>query len=93
MYGYLDSVDNDKHFVHNMITRFGLFKDGTNVQEKFNKQIVVNKMEDEEEDFSNADSILKFINKNSKYGKMVRELEHFADTVSHTIYKITGSED
>ena len=29
----------------------------------------------------------------AKYGKTVREIEHFMDTVSHKIYKITGSEE
>ena len=58
-----------------------------------NKQIIVKKSEDEEEDLSNDDSIIKFINRHSKYGKTVREIEHFMDTVSHKIYKITGSEE
>ena len=68
-------------------------EDGVSLKEKLNKQIVVTKNEDEEEDLSNDESILKFINKHSKYGKIVRELEFFQETLSHKIYKIVGSEE
>lgn len=51
------------------------------------------KTEDEEENFTQEEVIVKFLNKHSKYGKTVREIDHFLDTVSHKIYKITGSEE
>ena len=76
-----------------MISRYGIQKQEDNLADKLDKQIIIDKHEDEEEDFSNAESILKFINKNSKYGRMVREIEHFQETVSYDVYKITGSED
>ena len=51
------------------------------------------KTEDEEENLGQEEAIVKFLNKHSKYGKTVREIDHFLDTVSHRIYKITGSEE
>merc|ERR1711893_165067 len=93
MYGVLNSFEDDTLFVHNMLEKFQLKEDGVSLKEKLNKQIVVTKNEDEEEDLSNDESILKFINKHSKYGKIVRELEFFQETLSHKIYKIVGSEE
>ena len=49
--------------------------------------------DDEEEDLSQIENIVKFLNKHSKHGKTVREIEEIGETLSDTLYKIVSSEE
>jgi len=49
--------------------------------------------DDEHEDLTQVENIVKFLNRHSKFGKNIREIEEFGETLSSTLYKITGSED
>ena len=39
------------------------------------------------------ENIIKFLNKHSKYGKNVREIEEIGGTLSMTLYKVTGTDE
>ena len=47
--------------------------------------------DDAEEDLSQTENIIKFLNTNSKFGKNVREIEEIGETLSSTLYKVIGS--
>ena len=49
--------------------------------------------DDEEEDLSETENVIKFLNKHSKYGKNVREIEEIGETLSMTIYKLVGTDE
>lgn len=49
--------------------------------------------DDSNEDLSQTENIIKFLNKHSKLGKTVREIEEIGETLSSTLYKVVGSED
>ena len=65
----------------------------SDAKECLTKQVVVSLEEDAEDDLSSIENIVKFLNRNSRFGKTVREIEEIGETLSSTIYKIVGTED
>lgn len=49
--------------------------------------------DDDDEDLTQTENIIKFLNKHSKFGKNVRELEEMGETLSAMIYKVIGSDE
>lgn len=94
MYGACEGLRDDKLIVHNLLRKDKVW-DGSEAQaaSKLGKQIVTSLTEDAEQDLSQMDNIIRFLNNNSKYGKNVREIEEIGETLSCTLYKIVGSED
>jgi len=85
---------NNEYMVHDMLRKNGIWDGGLGQVEKYlTKQIVVPLEDDDEEDLTSVDNILKFLQKHSKYGKTVREVEEFGSTLSSLLYKVTSSED
>lgn len=95
MYGACESVDEEKLIVHNLLRRFAIWDGSQADAEKYlTKQIVVSLEEDEEEDLTlSTENIIRFLNKHSKLGKTIREIEEIGETLSATLYKIVGSEE
>ena len=40
-----------------------------------------------------TENIIKFLNKHSKFGKNIHEIEELSETLSATIYKVIGADD
>ena len=47
--------------------------------------------DDADEDLTQTENIIKFLNTHSKFGKNVREIEEVGETLSSTLYKVVGS--
>lgn len=94
MYGACEGVNDNKILVHNLLRRYGVWLGTQADAEKYlKKQIVLALEDDEEEDLTQTENIIKFLNKHSQYGKNVREIEEIGQTLSATLYKIVDSED
>lgn len=97
MYGVCESIideDDTQHVIHNLLRRFQIWNgDISQVQKYLSKQIVVSLEDDDEEDLSQTENIIKFLNTHSKFGKNVREIEEIGETLSSTLYKVIGSSD
>jgi hypothetical protein len=63
------------------------------VHKYLSKQIVVSLEDDDEEDLTQTENIIKFLNTHSKFGKNVREIEEIGETLSSTLYKVIGSSE
>ena len=46
-----------------------------------------------EEDLTQVENIIKFMNKHSTIGKNIREVQEIGETLTCTIYKVGASED
>ena len=94
MYGGCESMVDNQYMVHGQLRKNGIWDGGLAEVEKYlTKQIVVPLEDDDEEDLTQVDNIIKFLQKHSKYGKNVREVEEFGSTLSSNLYKVTSSED
>ena len=94
MYGACESLGQEKLIVHNLLRRFAIWNGSETEAEKYlTKQIVVSLEEDEEEELTSTENIVHFLNKHSKLGKNIREIEEIGETLSATLYKIVGSEE
>ncbi len=94
MYGGCTSLESDSILVHNQLKRNGVWNGTTQAAKKYlDSQIVVALEDDEEEDLSETENVIKFMNKHSKYGKNVREIEEIGETLSMTLYKLTGTDE
>ena len=78
--------------MHNLLRRYEIWNGEVREAKKYlNKQIVVALEDDGDEDLSQTENIIKFLNQHSKYGKNVREIEEIGETLSSTLYKVVGS--
>ena len=96
MYGACESLEEDqsRHIVHNLLRRYKIWNGEHQVAKKYlNKQIVVALEDDVDEDLSQIENIIKFLKTNSKFGKNVREIEEIGQTLSATLYKVSGSDE
>jgi len=54
---------------------------------------VITLEDDAEDDLSQVENIIRFLNRSSKHGKTIREIEKVGETLVCTIYSIVGSDD
>ena len=96
MYGACETLDGDEnqHIVHNLLRKYNIWNGQAKDAKKYlDKQIVIALEDDDEEDLSQTENIINFLNTHSQYGKNVREIEEFGETLSSKLYKIVGSGD
>ena len=78
MYGACEGVNDDNTIVHNLLRKHEVW-DGSpeEASKHLQKQIVVMNGDDSNEgdDLSEVESIVRFLNKHSKLGKTVKEIE------------------
>ena len=80
--------------MHNLLRRHHIWNGSTSDAIKYlPNQLVVSLEDDDEEDLTQTENIIKFLNKHSKFGKNVRELEEMGETLSAMIYKVIGSDE
>ena len=56
-------------------------------------QTVLTFEEDADEDLSQTENLIRFLNRHSKLGKTIREIEEVGETLACKLYKIVASED
>lgn len=94
MYGACVSSADTSVLVHDLLRKQGVWSGSDqDALKHLNKQIVISLDDDAEDDLSQMDNIVKFLNRNSRYGKTIREIEEIGETLSSTLYKIVGSEE
>ena len=93
MYGACEGLNDNTVVAHNLLRGHNIW-DGTIADAKkyLSKQIVVLLEDDEEEDLSQIENIIRFLSKHSKFGKTVREIEEIGETLAAKIYKLVSSE-
>mmetsp|Transcript_20727 Transcript_20727/g.25368 ORF Transcript_20727/g.25368 Transcript_20727/m.25368 type:complete len:104 (-) Transcript_20727:94-405(-) len=90
----MEGVEDNTYIVHNLLRRYGIWKGSLEEVKKYlTKQIVVALEDDEEEDLQETESIIKFLNRHSTFGKNIREIEEVGETLSSKIYKVIGADD
>lgn len=94
MYGGCESLTDNSAIVHNLLRRYQIW-DGTDTDAKshLKSQILVPLPDDEDEDLSQTENIIKFLNRHSKFGKNVHEIEEVKETLTSIAYKVVGADD
>lgn len=97
MYGACESVfdeEGNHHVIHNLLRRYQIWSGQLDEVKKYlGKQIVISMEDDADEDLSQTENIIKFLNTHSRFGKNVREIEEIGETLSSTLYKVVGSSE
>ena len=92
MYGSCEGLEDNQIFVHELLKNYQVWN-GTvaDARKYLKKQIVVQYEDDLEEDLSETENIVKFLNRHSKFGKNVKEIEEIGEILSSVLYKVVGS--
>ena len=94
MYGGCEGLQDNSVIVHNLLRRYGIWNGSVSEVKKYlPNQLVVPLEDDEDADLTQTENIVKFLNKHSKYGKNVRDIEELGETLSSMIYKVSGADD
>ena len=101
MHGQCEKVtdgEGKELVVHSLLKTHGVWS-GSDADcfNHFKNQIVVTKTADDEDDgendLSQEQNIIRFLNNNSKFGKTIKEIEEVGETLSAKLYKVAQSED